>query len=281
MMIMIRCAWLFCLLAPDARAGFRGWNDSGFGVALSSNTSVESGGGEADLAQQLSNPVADLISFPIQSNMDFGIGPNDAMRWTTNIQPVIPFALNEDWNVISRTILPVIYAESPASGISSEFGLGDVLQSFFFSPAQSDPIWGIGPAFLIPTATDDLLGADQFGIGPTAVVLKQNGPWTFGALANHIWGVDSGSDPDVNATFLQPFLAYTTAAAWTYTVNSESSYDWESEQWTIPVNAQISKLVRIGKQPVQFFGGLRWYPEAPDGGPEWGIRFGCTFLFPR
>jgi hypothetical protein len=238
---------------------------------------------DADLAKKLSNPVADLISVPIQSNLDFGLGPGDGSKWTTNIQPVIPFELNAEWNVISRTILPVIDQQGIAlGGASDEFGLGDVTQSFFFSPKQSDPIWGIGPAFLFPTATDDLLGTDKWCIGPTAVILKQHGHWTYGALANHLWDVAGDDDrAGVNATFIQPFVSYTTPKATTFTVNLETTYDWQREQWNVPVNCLISQLVKFGDQPVQFFAGARYYLDKPDGGSEWGLRFGVTFLFPK
>lgn len=238
---------------------------------------------DADLAKQLSNPVADLISVPVQSNLDFGIGPGDGTRWTTNIQPVIPIGLNDDWNVISRTILPVIDVEgTQLGGVGDEFGLGDVVQSFFFSPKTSDPIWGVGPVFLLPTATDSVLGGEKWGVGPTAVVLKQDGPWTYGALANHLWDfAGDDSRASVNATFLQPFLSYTTPAATTFTANIESTYDWQRNQWNVPVNVVVSQLLTVGDQPIQVFGGLRYYLEKPTGGPEWGLRFGVTFLFPK
>jgi hypothetical protein len=238
---------------------------------------------DADLAKKLANPVADLISVPIQSNYDFGIGPGDGTRWTTNIQPVIPIGLNDDWNVISRTILPVIDQQGIApGGTTDEFGLGDTVQSFFFSPKSSDPIWGLGPAFLIPTATDSLLGSEKWGAGPTAVVLKQDGPWTCGALANHLWSfAGDGDRDDVNATFFQPFVSYITPTKTTFTLNSETTYDWSNEQWNVPVNFIVSQLLKIGDQPVQLFAGARYYLETPDGGPEWGLRLGITFLFPK
>lgn len=248
-------------------------------MAFSTHASAD----DADLAKQLANPVASLISVPIQSNYDFNIGPGDGTRWTTNIQPVIPFDLTEHWNLISRTILPVIDQQGIApGGATDEFGLGDTVQSFFFSPAESDPIWGIGPVFLIPTATDSVLGTEKWGVGPTAVWLKQQGSWTYGALANHIW--DFAGDDDragVNATFIQPFVSYITDTKTTFTINSESTYDWNANEWTIPLNFVVSQLVKIGEQPVQFFGGVRWYADKPDGGPDWGLRFGMTLLFPR
>ena len=239
--------------------------------------------GDANLAQQLANPVASLISVPIQSNLDFGIGPGDGTRWTTNIQPVIPFELSEHWNLISRTILPVIDQQGIAlGGASDQFGLGDTVQSIFISPKSSDPIWGLGPVFLLPTATDSILGSEKWGAGPTGVVLKQSGSWTYGALANHIWSF-AGDDArtDVNATFFQPFVSYITDTKTTYSLTLESTYDWDSDQWNLPLNFVVSQLVKFGDQPVQLVGGIRYYIDGPDGGPEWGLRFGLTFLFPK
>src|SRR5262245_51886078 len=164
---------------------------------------------QAELAKKLQNPVADLISAPIQNNWDFGIGPEDAMRYTANIQPVIPFSISADWNLITRTILPVIYAEEPVKGFGNKFGLGDTLQSFFLSPKKPVHGWilGAGPAVLWPTSTDDALGAGKLGAGPTAVVLQQEHGWTYGALVNHVWSfAGEGDTPDVNNTFIQPFL---------------------------------------------------------------------------
>jgi hypothetical protein len=237
-----------------------------------------------DLVKQLANPVASLISMPFQANWDFGIGVNDATRFTMNIQPVVPLSLNDDWNLIIRTILPVIDAESPAPGIDDASGLGDTLQSFFFSPKQPVGGWVLaaGPVILFPTATGSLLGSEQWGAGPTALALKQSGPWTFGLLANHVWSFagDQGRD-EVNATFLQPFCAYITKTKTTFSLNMESSYDWAHEQWAAPVNFVISQLFKVGSQPLQAFVGGRYHVESPEGGPEWGIRAGFTLLFPR
>jgi len=242
----------------------------------------------AELAKKLSNPVASLISVPLQSNVDFKIGPDDdGWRYQLNVQPVIPISIGEDWNVISRTIMPLVYQNDIFPGAGDQFGLGDITQSLFFSPKAPSSfgglVWGAGPVFLIPTATDELLGSEKFGIGPTAVVLKQAGPWTIGILANHIWSVAGDDDrADISSTFLQPFVAYTTKDAWTFTLNTESSYDWKGEQWSVPINAQVSKLVRFGKQPVSIGAGVRYWAESPESGPEgFGGRLIIAFLFPK
>ena len=239
----------------------------------------------AELAMKLSNPIASLISVPIKYDYDTGIGKADADRSTYTIQPVIPLELNETWNVISRTIVPVyIDAESPVSGGKDINGMGDILQSFFISPkapTERGWIWGAGPAMSLPTG-DDGLTTDKFSVGPTAVALKQVSGWTYGALANHLWSVSGDDDrSDVNATFLQPFLAFVTKTHTTLTANTESSYDWTAEEWTVPVNLTVSQLVKVGKQPISLQVGYRNYLDAPKGGPDWGLRFQVTFLFPK
>ncbi len=245
------------------------------------------GGGKADdaaeLAKKLQNPVASLISVPLQSNWDFGIGSANAMRYLVNVQPVIPFSLNAEWNLITRTIVPVIYAESPVEGGDSAGGLGDITQSFFFSPKEPVGGWilAVGPVALWPTATDSALGAGKWGAGPTVLALRQEHGWTYGALANHIWSYAGWGDQNVNATFLQPFVSFTTKKQTTFGINTESTYDWENSQWTVPLNAFVSQLVKIGGKPVQFQVGYRYYAEKPDGGPDWGLRFTVTFLFPK
>ena len=240
-----------------------------------------------ELAKKLSNPVASLISVPVQFNYDSDIGPSDSGdRYVMNIQPVIPVSINDDWNMISRTILPIVAQEDVFPGTGDQSGLGDVVQSVFFSPKQpteSGWIWGAGPVLLLPTATDDLLGAEKWGLGPTAVALKQDGPWTYGALANHLWSV-GGDDKrqDVSATFVQPFLSYTTKEAVTYALNTESTYDWKSEHWSVPINATVTKVTKIGGQLISVGGGLRYWADSTEAGPEGlGARLVFTLLFPK
>ena len=245
---------------------------------------ADAGGSDDDLAKKLQNPVASLISVPLQFNYDEPIGPKNAARYTLNIQPVIPITLNQDWNLIVRTIVPLTYNESSRDGQPYKFGTGDVVQSLFFSPKQPVGGWilAIGPVFLWPTASDDSLGSGQWGAGPTALALKQDSGWTYGILANHLWSyAGPHARQDVNATFIQPFISYTWPTATTIGLNTESTYDWTNKQWTIPINLSVSQLVKFGGQPVSFSLGGRYYAEGPSGGPEWGVRFVVTFLFPK
>lgn len=211
----------------------------------------------AELAKQLSNPVASLVSVPFQSNWDFGVGPgpdNDT-RYLLNFQPVLPFAMTKDWNLIARVIVPYVSQPSLAPGSPPASGISDILVSGFFSPSQPKKfIWGVGPALQLPVAAESTLGSGQWAVGPTGLILKQSGAWTYGALVNHVWSV-AGDDsrPDVSQTFLQPFAAYTTAKATTFTLNSASTANWKASSgntWTVPVIFQVSQLVKLGRRPL-------------------------------
>ena len=239
----------------------------------------------AALAKKLSNPVSSLISLPFQSTFDFGMGPDGhGFRQTLNISPVIPVTLNKDWNLISRTIIPIMGQHNVVAPGSTQFGLGDITQAFFFSPNKTEPvIWAIGPQLMIPTATNQYLGSKKLSLGPTFLILKQQGPWSVGALTGHFWSV-AGSDtrPSVSMTNFQPFVSYSTKTAWTYTLNTESTYDWKGKQWNVPIHLSVAKLVRFGKQPVSIGGTLRCWAESSATGPTGcGFRLTVTPLFPR
>ncbi len=237
-----------------------------------------------ELAKKLANPISSMISVPFQENVDFGIGPENGVKSTLNFQPVIPIALSKNWNLITRTVVPIIY-QHEVVGNNSQLGLGDTVQSFFFSPVKPGPggiIWGAGPVVQYRTETRKELGSGKWGAGPTIVIVKQAGHNTIGALVNHIWSV-AGDDrrPDVSVTFLQPFISHTTARAATFTLSTESSYDWKAKQWVVPVIVSGSQLTHIGKQPISLGGGLRYYAVRPQGGPHWGIRLLATLIFAK
>lgn len=243
---------------------------------------------DAELAKKIQNPIANLVSLPLQFNHDSDIGPReDGTRSSLNVQPVIPFSLNEEWNLISRTIIPLIDQDDVVPGSAGdESGMGDITQSLFFSPKKPTAlgwIWGAGPVFLLPTASDDVLGSEKWGVGPTVVALKQERGKTYGLLANHIWSVAGDDDRnDISATFVQPFFSYTTKTFTTPGVNIEASYDWEAEEWSVPVNFQVSQLLKVGRQPLSLLAGARYWADSPPSGPDgWGYRLAITFLFPK
>lgn len=225
----------------------------------------------SDLAQDLANPLANIISVPLQYNFDQNMGLADGgNRTTVNLQPIVPFQLGENTTLITRTIIPYITQEDVVPG-TRQSGFGDVLFSAWASPKPAGRLtWGLGPVLRIPTGSD--VSSDTWAGGVTAIALTQTGPWTFGALANQLWHLESDPKTPTNLTFLQPFLSYSTANALTFSVQSESSYDWESEALSVPINAAVSKLVFAGDLPINLQAGVGYWAQAPDEGAE-GLRF--------
>lgn len=239
----------------------------------------------AELAKKLSNPVASLISLPFQNNLDAGIGSENGYKNTTNIQPVIPLSLNAKWNVITRVILPVIAQQNVYGKSGSQFGLGDIVASAFLSPSQpkNGLIWGAGPVLLLPVATDKLLGGQKFGIGPTALILKQAHGWTYGALANQIWSVAGNADrSSISAMYLQPFLTYNYKSGAGLGVSGEITQNWIASNTTAYIIPSISGITKLGSQIVSLGIGPRIQVAGPSSGKSnFGIRASVTFVFPK
>lgn len=240
-----------------------------------------------ELAKKLANPVASLISVPVQYNYDELGGVNTGASVSrVLIQPVIPFSLTDDWNLISRTIFQGVEQHGFQQEVLNTSGAGDTTASQYFSPknpTEDGWIWGVGPVELLPTATDSVLGNEKWGLGPTGVILKQTGPWTAGVLTSQIWSVTGDNErEDLNILSLQPFFSFTTATHTTVGIYTESSYDWHTEEWMVPVIVQAGQVFKVGSQVMQFaVAGKYWADSTENGYEDWGIRAQLTFLFPR
>jgi hypothetical protein len=243
------------------------------------------GGDSAELAKKLSNPVSDLVSVPFQFNWEQNVGPSELTRFILNVQPVMPFTLNDDWNLIMRIIAPLISQPPLFDGGTATFGISDITTSFFLSPTKlSEFILGVGPVIVLPSTNEPTLGSGKWSAGPTAVALKQTGPWTFGALWNQVWSFSGDpSRSDVNQMFLQPFLAYQATHTVTYTVQSETTVNWDADDQkvTFPINFLVSKLSSFGVFPASYQLGFGVFPVHPDIGPSWKIRGAIVLLLPR
>jgi hypothetical protein len=238
--------------------------------------------GATELAKKLQNPVSDLISVPFQNNFNFGYGPEDKMQYVLNMQPVIPLRVTEQWNWINRPIIPLINQPAPVN----EFGLGDIQYQGFLSPAKPGKlIWGVGPVFQFPSATDSGLGQGKWCVGPGIVGLRMDGPWVYGALANNIWSFAGDDDrANVNQMLIQPFINYNLGRGLAIGTSPIITANWEAasgQKWIVPLGGQVSQIIPIAKVPVNFLLGAYYNVVKPDNGPEWSIRFQIALLFPK
>jgi len=241
-----------------------------------------------ELAKLAQNPIANLISVPFQNNTNFNVGPQNGTQNILNIQPVIPFTLNKDWNLITRTIIPVISQPAFAPTQDRENGVGDVQISGFLSPANAaGTIWGVGAIAQLPTHTNDRLGNDRWGLGPTAVALRleKGSPWVYGALVNNVWSVSSSSsDPAYNNFLLQPFLNYNFPGGFYLTSAPIVTADWKadsSQRWTVPLGGGVGKIFHLGRLPVNTQISAYYNVVKPDDGPNWQLRVQVQFMFPK
>lgn len=239
--------------------------------------------GEEDLAKKTQNPVSDLVSLPFQNNFLFS--EDGDLLWNLNIQPVIPISLNDDWNLISRTIVPLLALEDSIAGADS-FGMGDINTTLFLSPKnESSLIWGVGPTFTVPTATDDIFGSEKWSAGVSAVGLTMKGRWVFGALVSNQWSfAGDDSRADVNSFLVQPFINYNFDGGWYATTSPVITANWEKdndERWTVPIGGGFGKIFKLGNQPMNAQLQGFYNVEHPTGGPEWSLRLQVQLLFPK
>lgn len=241
-----------------------------------------------ELAKLAQNPVGNLVSVPFQNNTNFDYGPLERTQNILNIQPVYPIHLNDDWNIITRTIMPLLWQPALFPGQGSTFGIGDIQFSAFLSPANPDGlIWGAGVIAQLPTNTNEVLGNDNWGLGPTGVVLKleKGSPWVYGVLVNNVWSVtNSGSSPDINQMLVQPFLNYNFKGGTYLTTSPIITANWEassSDVWTVPLGGGIGHIFHLGKLPVNTQIGGYYNVVTPDYGADWQLRVQVQFMFPK
>jgi len=246
----------------------------------------EDEGEQKELTKQVQNPVSRLISVPLQNNSNFGIGPLDRTQNVLNIQPVIPSRLGENWNLITRVVMPVVLRPNLNQRDASIMGLGDINPTFFLSPARRGKlIWGIGPDFVLPTATNSLLGQGKWSGGPAVVALVQPDPWSIGVLINNVWSFAGESDkPAVNQLLLQYFLNYNLKKGWYIALQPIITANWKATNgntWTVPFGGGVGRVFRLVYQPVNVT--LQFYGNAvhPAGASPWSMRVQMAFLYPK
>jgi hypothetical protein len=232
------------------------------------------------LAQAASNPIANMISLPLQLNNDLGYGPYDRSVNILNIQPVLPLAGGK---IITRTIFPIVWIpEFGAESGQRTSGLSDINATAFYVPKSGSFMWGIGPIVVFPTGGSER-GSEKWSAGPSAVVLSVNGPWTLGVLANNIWSFAGDEDrEDVNQGLVQYFITYQLGDGWYVNSAPIITVDWKAEEdkWRVPFGGGGGKVLTIGKLPVNLQAGAYWYAVKPDFGPDWQLRFQAQLLFP-
>lgn len=231
----------------------------------------------SELAKELSNPVAPLLGVQLQSDLEWGGGPaGDGSRYTLTLQPVIPFSITDDWNVISRSNLSFVHQGNLATVDAGATGLATTTESLFLSPKQTRVhglTWGLGPIVALPT-TDDQLGARDLGLGPTVALIHTVGPVVYGIRVEQIWSFGGGSD-----VLLQPQGAWTQGAAGTtLRARSETTHAWNTRPWTVPVIVDIAQIVDVAERSLEVSFGPIVYVERPEDAPRWGLRATITFI---
>lgn len=242
--------------------------------------------GTSEIAKQAQNPIASVISVPVENDFNPQTGINKEDSYVLQFKPVVPFKLSDDLNLITRTVIPIIQEPDLSPTVPGTSGLGDVQTSLFLSPAKvGKVIWGAGPVISFPTATEDILGTKKVSLGPTVVVLSIQGHWLFGTLVQNLFSVAGPrARPDVNQMLMQPFANFNMRHGWYLTSSPIITSNWEvnsSNRWTVPVGGGIGKIAHFGKQPVNTYAQVFRNVERPDGTTSWSARFQMQFLFPK
>ncbi len=252
-------------------------------LGILASEGILAAGSTEDLAKAAQNPVASMISLPLQNNTSFNLGPDDRTQNVLNIQPVIPVSLNDDWNLITRTIIPVV--SQPVPGGERSNGIGDTLFTAFLSPAKPGKvIWGLGPVVQMPTASNRSMGNDTWGLGLSGVALTMPGRWVIGALVNNVWGLGSHGKNDQNLMTLQYFINYNFDKGWYLSSAPIITADWNqdsADRWVVPFGGGVGKIFKVGHQPMNAQVHAYYNARKPDQGADWSLRLQVQWLFPK
>jgi hypothetical protein len=255
------------------------------GATVTVNAQETAATDDESLAKAAQNPIASMISLPFQNNTNFNWGPQEGTQNVLNVQPVWPFKINDNWNLVTRTIIPIVTVPGVLPGQGSTTGLGDTTVTGFFVPNGSgDFTWGVGPVVLLPTSSDDLLGGDEWALGASVVVLTMPGSWVVGSLFSNVWGEKTDTGRDINRFTWQYFVNYNLPNGWYLTSAPIITADWEADsdqRWTVPFGGGFGKIFRIGKQPLNFNAQVYYNSRKPDIVGDWSLRLQLQLMFPK
>jgi hypothetical protein len=243
------------------------------------------GADESELAMRSQNPIEDLVNVPVEDNLGYGVGSNDRAQNTLKFEPRIPARVLTNWNIVTRIIIPLQYKPDATATTGGSSGLGDINPTFFLTPAHPGTfVWGAGPDFELPTATQKSLGTGKWSVGPAVAWHVRAKPWTFAMVISNIWSFagESGRS-NVDKGSLQYFVHYNLSHGWSLKSTPTVTAEWNKpsgQVWTVPVGAGVAKLWKMGKLAIHPGLAAYGYPAKPSDGPDWDLRAEVAFLFP-
>jgi len=233
-----------------------------------------------ELEREDQNPLSRFAKVQFEDNAQFGFGPDNEVLNFFRVQPVMPFHLNQNWDLVTRLIIPVVHQPFP----ESTDGLSDINVQLFLTPAQTGKfIWGVGPAFILPTATDELIGTEKWSAGPAAAAVYINGPWLIGVVAQNVisFAGDDSRD-DVNAMTVRPTINYNFPNGWYLSSSPSIAANWKADsknRWFVPMGGGVGKVFHVGGQKMSALFESYYHVVSPEIGPDWQMRLQISFLY--